>query len=67
METSTKKNNSMNPWYKSHKFWATIAGEIALITTVLSGEATVTQIVTPAVMLLLGYFGIRVAEYQVKK
>ena len=57
----------MNVWYNSHKFWAMVAAQILLISTVLSGEATVQQIVTPAITLLLGYFGIRVAESVTKK
>jgi len=58
---------TMNPWYKSHKFWGTAIAELLLIVSVMTGKATMPEIIAPAITLLLGYFGIRVAETAVKK
>jgi hypothetical protein len=57
----------MHPFYKSHKFWTVVSALLALVVSVITGEATVTQITGPAIALILGYFGIRVVEAQVKK
>lgn len=56
----------MNPWYKSSKFWTMASGVFLLVGSVLSGEATVSQVVYPAIVLILGYFGIRIAESSIK-
>lgn len=52
----------VNPWFKSHKFWVMISSVIALVGTVISGEATVGQVLYPAITLILGYMGINVID-----
>ncbi len=57
----------MHPFYKSHKFWVVVTGAVSLIASVVTGEATVPEVVNQFITLILGYCGIRVVESKVTK
>lgn len=55
----------MKPFYLSHKFWVLVSSLVALAGAVISGEASVSEVINQAVVLILGYLGIYVADKKV--
>lgn len=44
---------------KSRKLWATIAGVLAVVASVLANEVSVADAVNKVVLLVLGYVGVQ--------